>query len=212
MTSVSAIKKQLRVQLRAKSRELLPDAVIRESRRCCESLFGTDVYKASAALSVYLSMGSGEVQTGDIISDALAQRKRVFVPKVTGVGSQDMVMVEIFSLDEVNSFPKSKWGIPEPQLTSDFIDNTKNGVIDLVICPGTGFDRAGNRLGHGKGYYDTFISTLISSNAALSLSPPCTVGLALNFQLLEENVIPMETHDRPLDFVITSDFTYCCKN
>ena len=150
-------------------------------------------------------MKSGEIQTDEIIVDALHNRKRVFIPKVTGSESHDMVMVEIFSPEEVESFPKSKWGIPEPHLPPDYIDSTRaGGIIDLVIVPGTGFDRSGCRLGHGKGYYDTFLDSLAKANAALNMDNPKFVGLSLGCQMVEEGVIPMETHDRRLDLVINS--------
>ena len=150
-------------------------------------------------------MKSGEIQTNEIIADALMNRKRVFIPKITGAESHNMVMVEIFSTEEVESFPKSKWGIPEPQLSENFIDVTKGGgVIDLVIVPGTGFDRVGCRLGHGRGYYDTFLETLATANAARQLDGPKAVGLSLNCQMVQKGEIPMEKHDRRLDLVVSS--------
>ena len=148
-------------------------------------------------------MKSGEIQTDEIIADALTKRKRVFIPKVTGSESHNMVMVEIFSPEEVDSFPKSKWGIPEPQIAPDFVDITRNGgIIDLVIVPGTGFDPTGCRLGHGKGYYDTFLETLVKANGVLRLENPKTIGLSLGCQMVKEGEIPMESHDRRLDLVI----------
>ncbi len=150
-------------------------------------------------------MKTGEIQTEEIISNALTNRKRVFIPKVTGSESHNMVMVEIFSPEEVDSFPKSKWGIPEPQLPPDFVDMTRNGgIIDLVIVPGTGFDPTGCRLGHGKGYYDTFLDGLAKANNILKLDSPKTIGLSLECQMVQEGEIPMEKHDRRLDLVINS--------
>ena len=89
--------------------------------------------KASSALSIYLSMKSGEIQTNEIIADALMNRKRVFIPKITGAESHNMVMVEIFSTEEVESFPKSKWGIPEPQLSENFID-VKHMFMHIIVA------------------------------------------------------------------------------
>ncbi len=63
--------------------------------------------------------------------------------------------------------------------------------IDLVIVPAVAFDRHGNRVGRGKGYYDR----LLENCRAL------TIGVGYEFQLVDE--IDAEEHDIPLDFVVT---------
>eukprot|EP01035_Chromulina_nebulosa_P022062 gene22062-28558_t len=100
----------------------------------------------------------------------------------------------------MNSFVKNQWGIPEPSL--DYIqshpDVTESGVIDLVIVPGVGFDKHCARLGHGKGYYDCFLSKLLQSVK--------TIGVALDEQLVD--VVPMDDHDRILDYLFTPSNIY----
>lgn len=64
-----------------------------------------------------------------------------------------MVMLPVASAQEIDSFPRSKWGIPEPELDPEKPDGTYSGKIDVVIVPGVAFDEGCNRLGHGKGYY-----------------------------------------------------------
>jgi len=100
-------------------------------------------------------MLTGEVQTYDLISEALALNKRVFIPKVIGKNPDDLVAIEIFSFSEIENFPKNSWGIPEPPvgILSQRHDVTQMGIIDLVIVPGVAFDSNCGRLGHGKGYY-----------------------------------------------------------
>ncbi|MCB1499301.1 MAG: 5-formyltetrahydrofolate cyclo-ligase [Bauldia sp.] len=67
---------------------------------------------------------------------------------------------------------------------------------DLIIVPVVGFDRAGARLGYGKGHYDRTIAAL----HARRLRPPL-VGIA--FALQEVDTIPAEPHDARLDVVVT---------
>lgn len=64
---------------------------------------------------------------------------------------------------------------------------------DIVIMPLLGFDSAGTRLGYGGGYYDRTL--------AIMNKKPRLVGLAFAAQELE--YIPRDSHDVPLDAVIT---------
>lgn len=66
-------------------------------------------------------------------------------------------MLSVKSVQEINSYPRSKWNIPEPPLTDEKgqprADGTYMGDIGVVIVPGVAFDHRCNRLGHGRGYY-----------------------------------------------------------
>lgn len=68
---------------------------------------------------------------------------------------------------------------------------------DVMLMPLAAFDRAGNRIGYGKGHYDTAI-------AALEKNGPVTcIGLA--FQTQEVDHVPAEPHDKPLDGILTEN-------
>ena len=68
-------------------------------------------------------------------------------------------MIQIFKEEDIDSFPKNKWGIPEPSTEEAMrcTDHTYSGKIDLVLVPGVAFDANCGRLGHGKGYYGELI-------------------------------------------------------
>ena len=136
-------------------------------------------YRSCNSLSVYLSMEGKEIQTGTVVFDALTSGKKVFVPythqkkrNVAAAPSSVMEMLSLKSDDDYRSLSKDKWGIPTP--SKDGIDtrtncfggrgtaswenvDVANAGLDLVIVPGMAFDRQLHRLGHGKGYYDTFL-------------------------------------------------------
>ena len=69
---------------------------------------------------------------------------------------------------------------------------------DLIIVPVVGFDRAGTRLGYGKGHYDRTISAL----RMRGVRPPL-IGIAFSVQ--EVDSIPHEPHDIRLDLIVTED-------
>ena len=62
------------------------------------------------------------------------------------------------------------------------------------LVPGLAFDRSGNRLGRGKGYFDRFLKNLPGAVKK--------IGLAYDFQILES--IPTFPHDIPVDLVISN--------
>lgn len=65
--------------------------------------------------------------------------------------------------------------------------------IDIVLAPGVGFDELGNRLGHGKGYYDRYLP-LLHSGAVV-------VGICYDWQVVER--VPVDVYDRSMDVIIT---------
>lgn len=67
------------------------------------------------------------------------------------------------------------------------------GRVELALVPGLAFDRRGNRLGFGKGYYDDLIGRFGPDTL--------TVGVGYHFQLIER--VPVEEHDRPVGVVVT---------
>lgn len=106
--------------------------------------------------------------------------KKFFLPRVNGV-----------NLDILPYTPESlhtgAYDIQEPD-GEEIIDPD---TLDMIIVPAVAYDRSGNRLGRGKGFYDR----LLSSTKAT------TVGVAYDFQLYDE--LPTEPHDIPVDMVIT---------
>ncbi|KAL9100293.1 MAG: hypothetical protein Q9163_004311 [Psora crenata] len=81
--------------------------------------------------------------------------------------------------------------------------------LDTIIMPGLAFDRGCRRLGHGKGYYDTFLKKYHDIKIAKSKDArmmPKLIGLALNEQVLpQEQEIPIIEHDWLLDALLVGD-------
>ena len=63
--------------------------------------------------------------------------------------------------------------------------------MEMIVVPAVAYDRRGNRVGRGKGYYDRLLAT----------SRARKVGVAYDFQLVDE--IDAEPHDVRVDVVIT---------
>jgi 5-formyltetrahydrofolate cyclo-ligase len=83
------------------------------------------------------------------------------------------------------------FGILEPD--PEQWPNVGHETIDLALIPALAFDRNGNRLGRGKGFYDR----LLASEEFRALK----IGIVTELFLLPE--IPTEAHDVPMDLVVT---------
>ena len=73
------------------------------------------------------------------------------------------------------------------------------GGLDLIFLPGLGFDKDGNRLGRGKGYYDTYLKRCVQHQEV----KPYTMALAFKEQICPQ--IPVDEHDMKVDEVLYED-------
>ncbi|MDE6633357.1 MAG: 5-formyltetrahydrofolate cyclo-ligase, partial [Muribaculaceae bacterium] len=109
-----------------------------------------------------------------------SDRKHFFLPRVNGV-NLDILPYEESRL-ELGSFH-----IEEP--TGDSYANVED--MELMIIPAVAFDRKGNRLGRGKGFYDRLLATAKATK----------IGVGYEFQLFDS--LPAEPHDVAMDMIIT---------
>ncbi|MBN8955887.1 MAG: 5-formyltetrahydrofolate cyclo-ligase [Rhizobiales bacterium] len=92
---------------------------------------------------------------------------------------------------------RGQWGIREPRAEAPEV------IPDIMIVPLATFDRRGNRIGYGAGYYDMTIA------AARAHKPAVAIGLA--FATQESEDVPAFPHDQPLDFVLTEREVIVCR-
>ena len=151
----SVMKQAVRKSMKQKLKFLSIEDIANQSEAICEALIGHPAVQASSGVCIYLSMPHGEVSTKLIISKLFEIGKKVFVPKIVGKDSVDMIVLPLLSLESIDSFPVDKWGIsePPPDYAELYGDATQSGYIDTVIVPGVAFDSSCARMGHGKGYY-----------------------------------------------------------
>lgn len=121
-----------------------------------------------------------EVDTHDFIR-RWAGQKRILLPVVKG---EDL---ELRPYTGDNCLAEGAFHIDEPTgpAFTDYV------AIDLAIIPGVAFDRQGNRLGRGKGYYDRLLPRLENTYK---------IGLCFPCQLVDR--IPAEAHDVKMDEVL----------
>ncbi|KAL8735223.1 MAG: hypothetical protein Q9166_001099 [cf. Caloplaca sp. 2 TL-2023] len=229
MANLRTAKKELRGLIRQRLSQISEHSVQRQSAAAQETLFSLPEYQSAKSISVYLSMPKGELATGPIVIDALQRGKEVYVPYTYRVDAPApeapasvMDMVRLHSQEDFEQLDADPWGIPTPSESSiahrkrclrkqspelDSAEESKNHErLDILIMPGMAFDRRLGRLGHGKGYYDFFLTRyqrLLGSLPSEQSKMPFLVGLALDEQVLPEGEeVPTDASDWRLDALI----------
>ena len=110
---------------------------------------------------------------------------RLALPVVAGRGKPLVMRAYAFG----QPLNEGVWGIREPKEDAPEVDP------DILIVPLAAFDRRGNRIGYGAGYYDMTINRL------RSLKPVVAIGIAYAAQEVPE--VPTTTRDERLDLVLT---------
>ena len=162
------------------------------SRKIAEQVISHPLFLWAEEIYCYVSHGT-EVLTNEIFSAAWRCGKKTAVPKVQG--AHDMGFYFIRSMKEL---APGCWNILEPVGKPETL---AEGKKVLVILPGAAFDKYGNRIGYGKGYYDTYLKKHPEYRR---------IGLAFSTQCVK--TIPAESHDVPVEFVVTERGILCQNN
>ena len=109
---------------------------------------------------------------------------RLYAPSVAG--ERDLQHYQLTSLDSVRRGPlHTMEPVPNGEAVSP--------QFDIILVPGIAFDRDGNRMGFGKGFYDRFLME----------GSGIKIGICYDFQLIDK--IPISEYDVPVDIVITEE-------
>lgn len=127
-----------------------------------------------------------EVNTDYILNILSGKDKNILISK----SNFDTVDLTHFLLTDNTVIKKNKYNIPEP------IDGIEisNNKIEVVFIPLLAFDKNGNRVGYGKGFYDRF----------LAQCKPETLKIGLSFFEAEDEISDVFEGDIGLDFCVTS--------
>lgn len=209
MAVVAEHKKQLRKQIRSALKAVTTADIQQQSLMVWNHLYTLEQFQNAKKVGLFLSMPSGEINTDDVLKFCTMNRnnqKTIYVPIVgQNFERSDMELIQVIMPEKededvlfYHNWPRNKWNIPEPPDDMPKI-MASPGDLDLIIVPGLGFDRYGNRLGQGKGYYDRFLARVMNTS-----KKPYLIGVGLDCQLVPSTqTIPTNEYDFPLDLVIT---------
>ncbi|KAL8723328.1 MAG: hypothetical protein Q9225_000380 [Loekoesia sp. 1 TL-2023] len=230
MANLRTAKKELRRLVRQNLSQIPEHSIQSQSLAAHQTLLSLPEYQSAKRISIYLSMPKGELTTRSIVADALRQGKEVYVPYVyrlaapTSEGPASVMdMVALHSQEDFEKLESDSWGIPTPSESSiasrkrclgdgsldDESSKEDMHKLDVIVMPGMAFDRRLARLGHGKGYYDFFLTRyqgLLKKSSGSENRLPFRVALALKEQVLPEGQeIPMGPSDWYVDALIAGD-------
>jgi 5-formyltetrahydrofolate cyclo-ligase len=182
-----------RRKLRALRLALSPAERSAAEQAIADSLRRMGVFRRGRRVAVYLAM-PGEVNLEPMIAAAWRAGCRLFVPRVT---SRRRGAMRFVPLDPGTRFRANCYGIAEPE--SSLPGGAPPLTLDTILLPVVGFDRLGNRLGMGAGYYDRALRH--RRDPGRRWRRPRLVGLAFACQQTDD-IVPSRW-DVPLDAVVT---------
>lgn len=189
-------KSEIRILMK-RIRDEMPIGLRNEySTKIHERLYEIKEFRQNNMLFTFVSFGS-EVNTISIIDKALQMNKDVYIPKVEAKG------LEFYRILSIEGLIRSKFGILEPDSDKHqkYIPSQSDKGQILMLLPGLAFDKFGNRIGYGAGYYDCYLGRH-------SHKEWIKLALAYDFQIMEE--LTVDKNDIPADIIITPDLLINC--
>lgn len=173
-------------------RELDPRLQQQMSLALCSVITSSGLFRYSNHIAFYLP-NDGEIDLRPLIYRALDMGKRCYLPVLSPLYHNRLWFAPYHRDSRVIY---NRFGIPEPAVNWNRMRPAWS--LDLILMPLVAFDRNGNRLGMGGGYYDRTLAYLTRRS---HWRKPRLLGTAYDFQRVEK--LPHEAWDIPLQGIAT---------
>jgi len=183
-------KAELRHIYKLKRKALTPKILDELSLNIANQLLQMDIWNKSY-YHIFLSIKEfKEVDTDYILNILSGKDKHIIISK-SDFKTREM---KHFLLTDNTVIKKNHYNIPEPvdgiEIASD--------KLEVVFVPLLTFDKQGNRVGYGKGFYDKFLKSCRKE----------TLKIGLSFFEAEDLIFDMTEHDIKLDYCVTPNTCY----
>jgi 5-formyltetrahydrofolate cyclo-ligase len=187
MEEIQKSKADIRKEIAAEIGNLSQEKLTEKTKQIEERLFDFANFLEAKIALMYLE-NSNEVQSRDIIKRTFNYNKIVVLPLIDFESKKfQLYKIDDFGNDLITN--DSNMLQPDPEKCRAVpID-----CIDIALIPGIAFDEKGGRIGSGDGYYDRLIPHLPITTRK--------VALALDDQIIP--IVPIESHDKYVDIIIT---------
>lgn len=186
------------------SKHLINRSTLRQRRRAltarqqqlaatniCQYLNQLKQLKHAQRIAYYLA-NDGEISPQTAISKAEKRGQQTYLPVLHPLKYNRLYFTSHRNQPQLRP---NRFGIAEPQLGKNPIAPV--WTLDIILLPLVGFDRAGNRMGMGGGFYDRTLARLNNS----AMKRPLLIGLAHHCQEVEQ--LQAQSWDIPLDIIAT---------
>ena len=191
-------KKELRKEILARRDGLSQKERAEKSAQIVTKVLELEGLKRANKILSYASMRS-EVETDEIYRKARELGKEIYYPRVQGD------KMEFYFVEDMMKFEISTFGVREPQIELAKQFSHREDDVVFVLMPGVAFDKEGNRIGYGGGYYDKYLHWL---EGIVKSENICKVAVAYECQMVDIGKIDVEEHDVRPDYIVTEHNTY----
>ncbi len=183
------LKKDLRLKYASARVNITPQELLNSSLTIANKLLGLPIWNANN-YHIFLPISSkNEVDTSFILSILHGKDKNIVLPKVTGRNTLEHIL-----LTDNTKLVANSWGVPEPVEGIEILPSK----IDVVFLPLLAFDIKGNRVGYGKGFYDSFLSQCKKD----------VIKVGLSIFEAEDEITDVNENDIPLDYCVIPQKIY----
>ena len=184
------IKKDLRKHYKQLRQNLSLNAIDNKSLAIANALLKLPIW-SNSYYHIFLTIEELKEVNTEFILNILAGKDKNIVISKTDFENNSM---HHYLLTDSTVLKKNTWNIPEPV---DGIPIPEN-LINVVFIPLLAFDKKGNRVGYGKGFYDNFLRQCNEN----------TIKVGLSFFEAEDTIDDIHNNDIPLDFCVTPTQVY----
>lgn len=183
-------KRELRKIIGEQLKALTPEEVREKSAEIAKRVCSLPLYRGAEIIFGYMPM-KYEADITDILKQAFSDGKEVAVPRMRGERCMDFHLIDSIEGPWDNH---EYGGIREPRAHLPVTHPTECPAREvLILVPGLAFDRRGNRLGRGKGFYDTYLS--------MGCTNVTELGIGFSFQIVDS--VPVSKHDKCIAGIVT---------
>ena len=182
-------KKTIRDAARKRRAEIDQGEIRNRSQRICAHVLG--IIDGSNPVMVYASK-SPEVDTCTLITSLIERKGHVIVPII----ERETTSLRLSYLNDSSVLVESTFQVPEP-VNHELPARAED--VKAVVIPMLAFDRQGNRLGYGEGYYDRFLC-----------AHPKILRIGLAFSCQEFASIPSDENDIRMNLIVTENGVIRC--
>ena len=185
------LKKELRIKYKELRQKLSVEEIEEKSLVIANQLLKLDIWE-NTYFHIFLPIEEQKEVNSEYILNILQAKDKEIVISKSDFETTSMLH---FLLTDNTKIKKNEYNIPEP------INGlpVPTEMIDVVFVPLLAYDKQGNRIGYGKGFYDKFLSEC----------KPNVIKIGLSFFEPEEIIEDVFENDIKLNFCVTSDGIIC---